>query len=233
MTIDNPAQFDRYASSYDEDLQRALSATGESREYYADARIRWSAQCIFKTGARCTKVLDFGCGDGANTTTLLHYFRPEQLVGVDASSGQIERARSTNNRSGAAFYTPAEFPVSADFDVAYCNGVFHHIPPPERQPALKYVMSTLRPGGWFAFWENNPWNPGTRYVMSNCAFDEDAITLSPVQATAMLRTAGFSIIRRDCLFYFPAGLKWLRPIERALIKLPLGGQYQILCQKPE
>ncbi len=37
------------------------------------------------------------------------------------------------------------------------------------------MVRALPPAGWNIFFlENNPWNPGTRYVMAHCAFDEDA-----------------------------------------------------------
>ncbi|MCS7034896.1 MAG: class I SAM-dependent methyltransferase, partial [Phycisphaerae bacterium] len=89
-----------------------------------------------------------------------------------------------------------------------------------------------RPGGYFAFWENNPWNPGTRFIMSRCPFDDDAIPLSPLESRRRVRVAGFTVMRTDFLFIFPKVLGWLRWMERPLSRLPLGGQYQVLCRKP-
>jgi hypothetical protein len=66
--------------------------------------------------------------------------------------------------------------------------------------------------------------------MSNCAFDENAITISPRAARKLLSEAGFEILRTDSLFYFPRQLHFLRPVERWLHALPLGGQYLVLCQ---
>jgi SAM-dependent methyltransferase len=116
--------------------------------------------------------------------------------------------------------------------LVYCNGVFHHIPPTERAQAVNYIWRSLRPGGLFALWENNPWNPGTRYVMSRIPFDRDAITLSPPEAGSLLRRGGFHVLRTDSLFLFPKLLKCLRWIEPFLSRMPLGGQYQVLCRKP-
>ena len=50
-------------------------------------------------------------------------------------------------------------------------------------------------------------------------------------ARDMLQQAGFEILRTDYLFYFPRSHAFLRPLESALRKVPLGGQYQILCRK--
>jgi SAM-dependent methyltransferase len=117
-----------------------------------------------------------------------------------------------------------------EFDLAYCNGVFHHIAPGQRLEALALVHGALRAGGLFSFWENNPWSPATRYVMSRCAFDRDAILLSSPEARALLRRGGFQILRTDFRFIFPRALRALRPVEDAVYRLPLGAQYQVLCR---
>jgi hypothetical protein len=82
----------------------------------------------------------------------------------------------------------------------------------------------------FALWENNPWNPGTRFAMRRISFDKDAVTLSPPQARRLVQTAEFQILRTDFLFIFPRLLRWLRPLESLLSRLPFGGQYEILCR---
>jgi len=117
-----------------------------------------------------------------------------------------------------------------EVDLAYCNGVFHHVAPGQRLEALALIHAALRAGGLFSFWENNPWSPATRYVMSRCAFDRDAILLSPREARALLRRGGFRILRTDFRFIFPRALRALRPIEDAVHRLPFGAQYQVLCR---
>jgi hypothetical protein len=122
-------------------------------------------------------------------------------------------------------------PIGLSFDLAFCNGVFHHIPVDQRHAAASYVYNALVPGGMFALWENNPWNPGTRYIMSRVAFDKDAITLTPPETRRLLRGAGFEIVRTDFQFVFPHVLRALRPLERVLAPLPFGGQYLVLARK--
>ena len=85
------------------------------------------------------------------------------------------------------FSSLQEFDSEGDADLVYCNGVFHHIPPQERSSALKFVDRTLRTGGLFSFWENNPWNPGTQYLMSRLPFDRDAIKLSSIESRRLVR----------------------------------------------
>ena len=94
------------------------------------------------------------------------------------------------------------------------------------------VFRRLRPGGLFALWENNPWNPGTRYVMSRIPFDRDAVPLAPPEARRLVRACGFEVLRTDFLFLFPRALRLMRPLEARLSRLPLGAQYQVLCRRP-
>ena len=181
-----------------------------------------------KCSAQC--ILDYGCGDGANVPILAVSFQAERVLGVDISSASINVARKSYGSAERLFLCTGEWTPDGAFDLAFTNGVFHHIPPEERGACLTAVRRSLRPGGWFAFWENNPWNPGTNYVMSQCEFDVNAITISPREARKILSRAGFRILRTDSLFYFPRQLSGLRPIERWLRSIPLGGQYIVLCQ---
>src|SRR4029434_4043103 len=83
--------------------------------------------------------------------------------------------------------------------LVYCNGVFHHIPPQAREAAVAYVARALRPGGLWAFWENNPWNPGTRYAMHRIPFDRDAIPLTPPEARRLLQAGRVRDLQTHCL----------------------------------
>jgi SAM-dependent methyltransferase len=176
--------------------------------------------------------MDFGCGTGATAPFLLESLRPEFLLGVDVSGESIAVARGRSLGGAAKFQRLADYNPAGDLDLIYTNGVFHHIPLGQRPGALDLVWRALRPGGLFALWENNPWNPGTRYVMSRIPFDRDAVTLSAPVAKRMLRGSKFEVLGVDFMFIFPRVLKWLRPLERPLSGLPLGAQYQVIARKP-
>jgi hypothetical protein len=109
------------------------------------------------------------------------------------------------------------------------NGVLHHIRPGERLATIQSVFNALRPGGLFALWENNPWNPGTRLIMSRIAFDRDAIMLSIPESRALLEEGGFNQLSTDTRFFFPKMLGALRGLEKFLSPTRLGGQYMILA----
>jgi SAM-dependent methyltransferase len=226
------AEFDPYAREYQAALAQGLSVTGENSAYFAHHRIRWLRQCLQSGRLAARTVLDYGCGTGSSTPWLLAELEPDRVIGVDVSTASLEEAIEHHSSNRVTFFTLKEFRPAADIDLAFCNGVFHHIPPPERALAVEFVARTLRPGGLFSFWENNPWNPGTRYVMRRIPFDRNAIPVTPSLAKRLLRAVGFEVLRTDFLFIFPRALRRLRWLEPAVCKLPLGGQYQILCRKP-
>ena len=227
------AEFDSFADSYDRDLAEALAASGEDRQYFARGRVDWLAEILRRMGTKPRHVMDFGCGTGSTTGLLLEMLGAEAAVGVDLSQRSLDVARRNNSSERIQFSPIEKYTSFESIDLAYCNGVFHHIPRAERSGALRFIHRSLRAGGLFSFWENNPWNPGTQYVMAHCAFDKDAVTLSPPEAKRLVLSEGFAILRTDFLFIFPRFLKLARPAEKLVAKLPLGAQYQILCRKTD
>jgi SAM-dependent methyltransferase len=223
--------FDEYADAYEQALDNAIAVSGEGREYFAEGRVAWLARCLRDAKETPRSVLDFGCGDGATTPVLLAALQAESAIGIDVSAKSLDVARKQYATSQIKYEFIGEFQPSGRIDLAYCNGVFHHIPPPQRNEALALVNRALRTGGLFAFWENSPWSPATRYVMSRCAFDRDAIMLTPPEARSLLRSGGFEILRTDFRFVFPRALRIFRKLEDFLHGLPLGAQYQIFCRK--
>jgi SAM-dependent methyltransferase len=223
--------FDQYAAAYEQALSNAIAPSGESREYFAEGRVAWLKRCLEERKERTGSLLDFGCGDGATTPLLFQVVNAEFAVGVDVSAKSLEIARKLRGSGRIHYESIGEFQPSGQMDLAYCNGVFHHILPAQRAAALAIVHSALRAGGLFSFWENNPWSLATRYVMSRCAFDRDAITLTPPGARAMLRNSGFEILRTDFRFIFPRALRAFRKLEDFVHQVPLGTQYQVLCRK--
>lgn len=224
--------FDSYADFYDRTLDEALKASGEDRSYFASGRVTWLARCLRCMDASPRHVMDYGCGTGATTPLWFEILGAETVVGVDTSLRSLEVARRNHASERVHFLPTVEYEPAGALDLAYCNGVFHHIFPNQRAEAVRFVFRSLRPGGLFSFWENNPWNPGTRYVMAHCAFDQDAVPLSAIEARRLLRSEGFTVLRTDFLFVFPRLLRALRPIERLIFRLPFGAQYHVLCRKP-
>ena len=223
--------FDHYANDYDAALAEGLSASGEGKDYFCRGRVLWLANCLRRLQEKPQAVMDFGCGTGSATPYLIDLIGARSTLGLDNSAKSIELARRLFGSENVSFLPLNDYEPHGDVDLVYCNGVFHHIPLEQRSRAIDYVHRSLRLKGLFAFWENNPWNPGTRYIMSKIPFDRDAITLNLLEAGRLLQAGGFEILRKDFLFVFPRALKYFRVIEPFVSKLPLGGQYQILCRK--
>jgi SAM-dependent methyltransferase len=223
--------FDEYAEAYEQALSNAIAVSGEDREYFAEGRVAWLARCLREAKETPRTLLDFGCGDGATTPLLFAALKAESAVGIDVSTKSLEIARKRFATAQIKYELIGEFQASGEMDLAYCNGVFHHIPPGQRTEALRLVSGALRAGGLFSFWENNPWSLATRYVMSRCAFDRNAITLTPPEARRLLRSGGFEILRTDFRFIFPRALRALRKIEDVVYPLPFGSQYSVTCDR--
>ncbi len=225
------AGFDEFAEDYDAALAQGLSASGEDKNYFARGRIAWLAGCLQQLPEQPRSVMDFGCGTGSGVPFFLDLMRVESVLGLDTSETSLDVAKRVHRSERTQFLLFSHYQPRKQIDLVFCNGVFHHIPLNERSTAVNFVHRSLRPRGLFAFWENNPWNPGTRYVMSRIPFDRHAITLSPPEARRLLAAGGFEILRTDFLFIFPRMLRWFRGLEPLVSRLPLGAQYQVLCRK--
>lgn len=229
--IKSLSQFDSFSHDYDSVLNGGLAITGETKEYFINGRIKFLADLLKKIHYLPESILDFGCGTGSAIPYFKRYLNIKNILGVDISSRSIEIARKNHWAANIDFKTIDEFQPNNSFDLVFTNGVFHHIPLPERVIFGRYIYQSLSPGGIFAFWENNPLNLGTRWVMKRIEFDRIAEVIYPFRAHSLLTSCGFQILRTDFMFIFPIFLKFLRGMEKSLSRLPLGGQYQILCRK--
>jgi SAM-dependent methyltransferase len=230
--------FDSAAIAYEQQLSLGISLSGESADYFVQGRIRILGNLLDRFAFPAPgSIVDFGCGVGNAVEPLLNRFATATLTGIDCSSQSLSVARNRfSNQALLAgrlqWENEIEDSLKASVDLVYTSGVFHHIPPAERQSALANIYQCLRPNGVFALFENNPWNPGTKWVMSRIPFDRDAVCLSPIEARCRLEDAGFKILAQRFCFYFPRCLSLFRPIEACLTRLPLGAQYVTLAKRP-
>jgi SAM-dependent methyltransferase len=225
------SQFDEYAERYDEVLAQGLAISGEDSSYFARQRVLWLRDCLHQLGEQPRAILDYGCGNGSTVPLLHELLEAESVVGLDASATCIGRAHQKHGSERSRFLLLDGYRPTAQVDLAYCNGVFHHVPVSKREQVIADIARALRPGGLFALWENNPLNPGTRYVMSRIPFDRDAITLTSAETRRRLETGGFQILHTHFLFIFPKALSWCRWMEPFVSGLPLGAQYLVLGRK--
>ena len=224
------AEFDQYAEDYSAALAH-LSWAGESKEDFAVRRIQWLSEHLKRIGAAPKRVMDFGCGTGASIPFFFSVLGVESVIAVDVSSKSLEVAQRDHGSERVQFFPLDKYEPGEPLDLVFCNGVFHHIPINDRAGAIALISKSLRPGGLFALWENNPWNPVVQLLMGFASIDRDAIKLRPSETRRLLRDGGFEVLQTDFLFIFPRMLGWFRAFEPRLAHLALGLQYQVLATK--
>jgi SAM-dependent methyltransferase len=98
-----------------------------------------------------SRVLEAGCGTGAQTVTLAHQSPGATIVAVDVSAASLDAAREEARRARldnvtfarADLYAPPFAP--ATFDHVFVCFVLEHLSRPAE--ALSHLRSVLRPGG--------------------------------------------------------------------------------------
>lgn len=95
--------------------------------------------------------LDFGCGTGALTQTIVSDARPRLVIGCDRSPGYVASARQHTADARARFVV-AELPelprIDGGFDVAVAGLVLNFLPVPVE--GVTALQARVRPGGTVA-----------------------------------------------------------------------------------
>ena len=225
-------EFDRLAPDYKELLDDSV------REYFApgseffltrkiDMLLEFAAR--ERVDTRQATWLDVGCGQG----DLLRAAKPHfaRALGCDVSLGMIAECRDLEVVHQA---DPLRLPFddrSADWATAVC--IFHHIIPQERAPLVADICRVLRPGGIFAMIEHNPFNPAVQLIVRRTPVDENAQLLTARTARRLIHEASMQAVATRYFLYVPQRVYgWAAPVERALDRVPLGGQYVVFGRKP-
>lgn len=228
----NKAEFDQFADEYNSSLRRVLGISGESPDYFAEYKI---ADVRLELDASLTpeKILDFGSGVGSSIPFIERYFADSKLICLDVSEKSLAIAASRFPGSAELMLFDGEtLPLednSVDLSFAAC--VFHHIDHEAHAGLLAEIMRVLKPGGHFFVFEHNPNNPLTVRAVNQCVFDENAVLISGKTMRTAFARAGFSSIKLKYRVFFPGALRFLRPLESWLTRIPLGGQYFVMGQK--
>jgi SAM-dependent methyltransferase len=100
------------------------------------------------------RVLELGCGDGANLLPLAFYRRQGSFVGVDGAHSQIKiaAARKASLELTNIDFIPADFltaatQISGQFDYILAHGIFSWVPQDVRDALLDLCAKRLRRGG--------------------------------------------------------------------------------------
>jgi len=219
--------FDQYTKNYDQLLQEQTGFFSKDDDYFARYKVELAKACIKNPVKR---ILEYGCGIGRNIPFLKAAFPDADVVGSDISPASLEVAMK--QQPDVQFFLEDDLaPRKSEFDLIFVAGVFHHIPPSQRGDAAMLLASRLTAHGEAIVFEHNPYNPVTRRIVSNCAYDADAVLLKPSELMALLSEAGLRGAAQGYCLFIPPSLNKLLWLEPKLKWLPLGGQYFVHAAK--
>ena len=232
----NEAEFDKFAEEYRNLHAASIAISGEQPDYFAEYKIADITREYYRlphVGSASPAILDFGAGSGGLVPFVRRHLPGSQLTCLDVSKRCLEVAEKRFPACAQyVHFDGIHIPFSAEhFHIAYAACVFHHIDPTEHVPLLQELRRVIRPDGMLAVFEHNPYNPLTVRIVNNCVFDENAQLIRAGKMKKQLEAAGFSHTRIRYRIFFPHALRILRPLERVLTWLPLGGQYYVLARR--
>ena len=222
-------EFDDYIEFYRQAQGRAIAISGETEDYFATLRAERLRAWLPELTGRPISILDFGSSDGHMAAIVKKFFPEARVMGIDSSPRSIEYAR--RGHPGLEFFVleGGRLPFGdATFDFVYAVGVFHHISFAEHDAICREIFRVIKPGGAFVLFEMNPWNPITQIIFAISVVDRHATMFSSRYAAKLLRSYGTVDTRYYA--YFPRFLKFLRPLEPRLEKIPFGTLYATIIR---
>lgn len=224
-------EFDQHAGDYTEKINESIGFSGLNHDFFTAlkaAEIKKSVPRSCEKGV--VQLLDVGCGIGG-----IHRFlsdRIDRITGVDVSQTSIDIATRNNPNSKFFHYDGNTLPFpDGTFDIAMAICVVHHVKLDKRSGFFLELSRVLRQGGVAIILEHNPLNPVTRYVVSRCEFDEDAILLGARECGRLMSTVGLMPSRARYIATFPFDVPLLRHVEKWLDAIPLGAQYVMVGRR--
>ena len=227
------AEFDRFASEYDQLLRQTVAVTGEGPEFFHEYKIRELARLARKRNLRPETILGFGSGVGNSTPYFRRYFPSAQLAGADVSPRSLEIAeeRFPGVATGLQIQDNRLSVPDNSFDMTFSACVFHHISHDEHVHWLGELRRVTRVGGMLTIFEHNPLNPLTVRAVNTCPFDANAHLIQAKQLMERYRKAGWADPKVRYHLFFPHALAGLRVLEPYLSGVPIGGQYAVSAIK--
>ncbi len=227
-------EFDKFADEYRSIHAANIAVSGEAPEFFAEYKIKDLATELHtaRPGGGTVRMLDFGAGVGTSVPFVRKHMPEARLTCLDVSAKSLAVGRERfADHAKFVHFDGGHLPMGdGTFDVVFAACVFHHIAHDEHVNILREFARVLAPGGLACVFEHNPYNPLTLHAVNTCPFDENAHLIRAAVLKQRFAAAGFQGHVRYRIF-FPAGLQFLRVLERHMTWLPLGAQYFVIARK--
>ena len=228
------SEFDAHSETYSDEVNKAISFSGLDVDFFTRAKVERLVSLIERHigNPRDLSALDVGCGVG-NSHALLGK-RIGRISGVDPSSECIVAAMKRNPDISYTVSDGNVLPFQDElFDVVFAICVMHHVPPEKWKLFISEMARVTKPGGMVLVFEHNPLNPLVRKVVSNCAFDKDAVLLRKGNLTRHMNEAGLKNVFGRYILTVPSISGWFRTVDDLLGLVPSGAQYFVAGFCPE
>jgi ubiquinone/menaquinone biosynthesis C-methylase UbiE len=232
------AEFDQYARDYFREMSHPLRNLIDPRGHYfieLKARILQKIARQYFGEDRGIRLVDVGTGLGLFEKFLSPAF--PNILAVDLSLEMLKVAQMTNPLTSAgslylqanAFHLPIK---KASADLIFMSCVLHHLEREEIDLTLAELARICSPRGLIVFFEHNPFNPFTQWVVRTTPLDRNARLIPFNDLTRKAENAGIHIIEREFFLYGTREVdqvidRWLP----GLNNLPLGGQFALIGNK--
>lgn len=147
------------------------------------------------------RVLEVGSGTGTLLALIKRRYPTVEVVGLDPDAKALARARRKAAREGLSVQWDQGFAdqlpyAEGSFHRVFSAFMFHHVPPPEREPMLVEVRRVLKPKGEFHLADfeapdDSPHGFFARIFQSHAHVKEN----SEARILALMNHAGFSAAR--------------------------------------
>lgn len=225
-------KFDDYADSYRDEVQSSIDFIGQDVDFFhelkADKLIELAKR--FFPDYKNIKLLDIGCGIGLIDFRIKKDF--QNLFGVDIEEQTVKKAVERNPEVNYRVYDGLKLPFNDNtMDMAFAVNVVHHVPPQHWENFFNEMYRVLKPEGYAAVFEHNPFNPLTRLAVNRCEFDRDAVLISRAKVKGYFQKSGFKNAESSFIAFFPFRQNIFRKIENLIGRLPMGAQYFVTGKK--
>jgi SAM-dependent methyltransferase len=225
-------EFDRHAADYRATINEAAGIAGVDVDQLAGYKARLLLGLMERRlgDAGTRRVLDVGCGIGLVDAELVAGVG--ELHGIDTSRKSLAEAVHAVPAARFRHFNGERIPEPNDaFDVVFASCVLHHVPPRERAAFVGEMARVTRPDGLVMILEHNPLNPVSRYIVSRCPFDQDAVLLRRAAGARLLAGAGLRRGGHGYIAFWPRRSALIERIEQRIGWVPAGAQYYVWATK--